>query len=87
MFMNYMDYVDDETMVMFTKGQLERMNATLSGPRSALQSSEGLTPVVTERINFADAARESASALTPFSDERGSRPKSVFDGVSWVPIK
>jgi hypothetical protein len=36
MFMNYMDYVDDDTMVMFTVGQVARMNATLVGPRKAL---------------------------------------------------
>jgi hypothetical protein len=36
MFMNYMDYVDDDTMIMFTPGQIERMNATLDGPRSSI---------------------------------------------------
>jgi Pregnancy-associated plasma protein-A len=36
MFMNYMDYVDDDTMVMFTQGQVARMNATLAGPRAKL---------------------------------------------------
>lgn len=36
MFMNYMDYVDDVAMFMFTAGQVARMNATLSGPRSGL---------------------------------------------------
>jgi hypothetical protein len=36
MFMNYMDYVDDEAMYMFTAGQVARMNATLAGPRSGL---------------------------------------------------
>jgi hypothetical protein len=86
MFMNYMDYVDDDTMVMFTKGQLERMNATLSGPRSTLEASEGLSPVSTERINVVEAARLAAGALAPISDERGTRPKSVFDGVTWVPV-
>ncbi len=34
MFMNYMDYVDDAAMVMFTDGQVARMNAALQGPRS-----------------------------------------------------
>lgn len=36
MFMNYMDYVDDAAMVMFTVGQIARMNATLAGPRKKL---------------------------------------------------
>jgi len=36
MFMNYMDYVDDAAMVMFTDGQVARMQATLAGPRSSI---------------------------------------------------
>jgi hypothetical protein len=36
MFMNYMDYVDDDAMVMFSTGQVARMNATLAGPRKRL---------------------------------------------------
>jgi Pregnancy-associated plasma protein-A len=36
MFMNYMDYVDDRAMFMFTPQQVARMMATLEGPRSAL---------------------------------------------------
>jgi hypothetical protein len=36
MFMNYMDYVDDDAMFMFTHGQVMRMQATLAGPRSGL---------------------------------------------------
>ncbi|MFN2617878.1 MAG: zinc metalloprotease [Thermoleophilaceae bacterium] len=36
MFMNYMDYVDDAAMVMFTTGQSARMNAALAGPRKKL---------------------------------------------------
>jgi Pregnancy-associated plasma protein-A len=36
MFMNYMDYVDDDSMVLFTPGQVARMAATLDGPRSTI---------------------------------------------------
>jgi len=36
MFMNYMDYVDDKAMVMFTHGQVARMQATLAGPRNSI---------------------------------------------------
>ena len=36
MFMNYMDYVDDAAMFMFTAQQVLRMRSTLEGPRSGL---------------------------------------------------
>jgi hypothetical protein len=36
MFVNYMDYVDDDSMVMFTPGQSARMHATLAGPRHSI---------------------------------------------------
>jgi hypothetical protein len=38
MFMNYMDYVDDDSMFMFTTGQVARMVATLTGPRMSVVS-------------------------------------------------
>jgi hypothetical protein len=40
MFMNYMDYVDDAAMFMFTTQQVLRMRATLDGPRRGLWSHE-----------------------------------------------
>ncbi len=36
LFMDYMDYVDDRAMFMFTADQATRMNATLNGPRKEL---------------------------------------------------
>jgi hypothetical protein len=38
LFMNYMDYVDDMAMFMFTAGQVTRMQAALDGPRASLGS-------------------------------------------------
>lgn len=42
MFMNYMDYVDDAAMTMFSRDQVARMDATLAGPRASLLSSRAL---------------------------------------------
>ena len=44
MFMDYMDYADDAAMTMFTRGQVERMAATLAGPRASLLESPALLP-------------------------------------------
>lgn len=38
LFMDYMDYVDDDTMVMFTAGQVSRMRSCLDTARSSLRS-------------------------------------------------
>ncbi|HRZ41999.1 MAG TPA: M43 family zinc metalloprotease [Bacteroidales bacterium] len=46
MFMNYMDYVDDAAMVMFTNGQKTRMISALNAYRSGLKTSDGCLPGV-----------------------------------------
>ncbi len=86
MFMNYMDYVDDDTMVMFSAGQLRRMNATFSGPRALLASSMGLTPVPTPRLEPEAVAGPAMEGRRYVGDERGDRLTKEFDGVSWVPV-
>ena len=74
MFMNYMDYVDDEAMHMFSRGQIERMDATLAGPRATLASSAALGQPRDD-----DASRR---AIDPglFTLAPSQRR---FDGVHW----
>ena len=42
--MNYMDYVDDNCMSMFSYGQSERMDAAIFNIRDGLLSSQGCNP-------------------------------------------
>ena len=84
MFMNYMDYVDDQAMFMFTNGQIARMNAALEGPRKLLTQSDGLVPLDTERLVLSDAAGNRFDAAATANAETGDRTTRVFDGVSWV---
>jgi hypothetical protein len=51
MFMNYMDYVDDACMVMFTEGQVRRMDAALEGPRSSFLDDRRSTLQVGQTTN------------------------------------
>jgi Pregnancy-associated plasma protein-A/Secretion system C-terminal sorting domain len=53
MFMNYMDYVDDNCMNMFTLGQSARMLAAINTSRASLITSNGcLAPVPVELMSF-----------------------------------
>ena len=58
LFMNYMDYTYDKCCVMFTKGQVHRMNAALSGPRSSFVGS-----------NFVELILQTGTAL-PNTDDK-----------------
>jgi hypothetical protein len=50
MFMNYMDYVDDASMNMFSCGQVARMQAALDGPRASIGASISCGP----KLKFTD---------------------------------
>ncbi|HEY8400260.1 MAG TPA: CUB domain-containing protein [Cytophagaceae bacterium] len=44
MFMNYMDYVNDACMIMFSKGQVQRMRYAITFYRPGLATSDGAIP-------------------------------------------
>lgn len=62
MFMNYMDYVDDSSMVMFSQGQVDRMHNALDFFRPTLQESNGCgVPYLVTQPVFTHASSEFAS--------------------------
>lgn len=73
MWMNYMDYVDDNQMHMFTQDQRARMQATLLGYRSGITSSLGCT-------NVADIFNYSGSVVDASNNAGVASAKVLFDG-------
>ena len=81
MFMNYMDYVDDRAMVMFTAGQLVRANATLDGPRASI-----LTAAVTRPNPSGPVVAWAANRLDAFVIGTDSALyHKAWDGSAWQP--
>lgn len=67
MFMNYMDYVDDGCMNMFTNGQKTRVHNALNTSRNSLFTSNGLTPVVVQALDASIFSIISPPASSCFS--------------------
>jgi ABC-type taurine transport system substrate-binding protein len=81
MFMNYMDYVDDRAMVMFTAGQVSRMQACLDGVRNAIGAGAGAihpssSPAVAWGPNRLD--------VLVLGNDRALYHKA-WDGSAWSP--
>lgn len=77
MFMNYMDYSDDDVMNMFTVGQVARMDAVVNNaPYNKLLTSNGCTPITTG----VDAIEESYE-LSVFPNPNDGNFTVSFNGV------
>lgn len=85
MFMNYMDYVDDGCMNMFTIGQKDRMHNALNTYRSALLSSTACAPVAiaeplpAREIHISPNPSNGVFRLDISGDQTGSHTYRVID--------
>lgn len=80
MFMNYMDYVDDACMQMFTAGQKARMIATLTGSRSGLLSNTNYNCTLPSAIVSCDtvANYSSSNILTVYRTTDVGQPGTGY---------
>lgn len=73
MWMNFMDYVDDKWLLMFTNGQKEVMRAVLNTSRLSIQSSLGCT-------NTATAFTYTGKVVDASTNQGVENAKVLFDG-------
>ncbi len=84
MFMNYMDYVDDRAMVMFSAGQVARMQACLDGVRASI----GLDTATASRTSSGPAVAWGPNRLDVFvlGTNRALYHK-WWGGAAWGPAQ
>lgn len=78
MFMNYMDYSDDNCLNMFTQGQTTRMVAAVTNFYSTIVNSIGIQPVILQ-VNDASAS----SIITPTSNLCSTTITPVVSIKNW----
>lgn len=78
MFMNYMDYVDDDCMNMFTKGQRDRMAAAIATSRPTLLTSTACANTLTANFSASATSIPSGTSIN-FTDLSVGAPT----GWSW----
>jgi Pregnancy-associated plasma protein-A/Secretion system C-terminal sorting domain len=83
MFMNYMDYVDDGCMQMFSKGQMTKMASVMATTRASLASSDGCLPVTLAAL---DASVQSITSLGVTACATAVTPVFVFKNYGTTPI-
>ncbi len=92
MYMNYMDFTDDEVMNLFTHGQKDRMRALFNagGPRHSLLNSKGLNEpwleeaVVTEPVSKAPEEPEVAQPKLKIYPNPAVNQVTVNVDAEWI---
>lgn len=75
MFMNYMDYTDDDCMHLFTEGQTSRMRTAMETLRPGLLTSDGCQPVT---------LAENDASVTAITAPGGQLCDSRYTPVVWL---
>jgi len=79
MFMNYMDYVNDACMNIFTQGQKTRVWAAINSSRSSLANSQGCSGSSSSNINTdftANTTNINAGGSVNFTDQTTGSPSN-----------
>lgn len=83
MYMNFMDYVNDACMILFTTGQVDRMRNALDAQRVSLLSSDGCVPVSLRNV---DAGVSEVQQPAGYRCEAGQIPLVTLKNRGFDPL-